>query len=222
MSFCKLLREKSHDVWEDCYRHPFVQELGQGILAKEKFQFYLIQDYKYLLEYAKVFALGAIKAKDEKLMTSFTLCQCSILQHEMSLHREYMTKYDISSKDAECSKTALFNSAYTANMLTVGERAGALEILAVILPCAWSYYDFASRLKEEYKEKVADNYYKSWLDMYTGKEYFASFSWMFDTLDELAAGKTKTELDDIQNIFQSSVEFEYLFWDMAYKQQVSF
>ena len=37
------------------YNHPFVQELGAGTLSKDKFKFYLLQDYLYLLEYAKVF-----------------------------------------------------------------------------------------------------------------------------------------------------------------------
>ena len=58
MSFSETLKEKAGKVWEECYKHPFLQELGMGTLEKEKFKFYLIQDYQYLMEYAKVFAAG--------------------------------------------------------------------------------------------------------------------------------------------------------------------
>ena len=222
MNFAKSLKERTKNVWEACYQHPFVQELGQGTLAKDKFQFYLVQDYKYLLEYAKVFALGALKAETEYLMTNFTLGQYAILQHEMDLHRQYMQEFGIKLSEAEQAKTALFNSAYTANMLNVGQKQGVAEIIAVILPCAWSYNDFAERLKQDYAQNLANNPYKSWLDMYTGAEYIDSFTWFFDALDALADGKSAAELAKLEAVFASSIEFEYLFWDMAYKKQLSF
>ena len=56
MSFSRGLKSKAEKVWEDGYNHPFVQEIGKGILDREKFKFYLLQDYLYLLQYAKVFA----------------------------------------------------------------------------------------------------------------------------------------------------------------------
>jgi len=34
--------------------------------------------------------------------------------------------------------------------------------------------------------------------------------------------KTQKEKDKIEEIFISSVEFEYMFWDMAYKKEMSY
>ncbi|GAA3330289.1 hypothetical protein GCM10020331_082230 [Ectobacillus funiculus] len=51
-----LFGRKSH-------QHPFVKGIGNGELELDKFQFYIIQDYLYLIEYAKVYALGVVKAK---------------------------------------------------------------------------------------------------------------------------------------------------------------
>ena len=79
MSFSRGLKEKAIKVWEDGYNHPFVQELGQGTLDKKKFQFYLLQDYKYLLQYAKVFALAAVKTDSEELMIQLTDVQHNVL-----------------------------------------------------------------------------------------------------------------------------------------------
>ncbi len=43
-------------IWEKNHNHPFVQELGMGTLAKERFIYYMKQDYVYLIDYAKLFA----------------------------------------------------------------------------------------------------------------------------------------------------------------------
>ena len=49
MSFSRSLKSKAAKVWEDGYKHPFVQGLGRGALDKEIFKFHLLQDYQYLL-----------------------------------------------------------------------------------------------------------------------------------------------------------------------------
>jgi len=221
MSFSKALKEKSKAVWEDCYKHPFVQKLGNGSLEKETFMFYLKQDYKYLLEYAKVFALGALKAKDEPTVKNFTASQKATLD-EMNLHRMYMTDYGISLEDADNTTQSLFNKAYTANMMTIGYTESVVELMAALLPCPWSYYDFACRLKEDFNENLSNNYYKSWIETYANNEFYESFSWFFPTMDILCEGKSDKELQHIVEIFKSSVEFEYLFWDMAYRQEMSY
>ena len=71
MKFSKRLYENVLPIWQKNHAHPFVQGLGDGTLDKNKFRFYMIQDYLYLIEYAKVFALGAVKATDLKTMGKF-------------------------------------------------------------------------------------------------------------------------------------------------------
>lgn len=222
MSFAKTLKEKSGSVWEDGYNHPFLHEMGQGTLNRDSFKFYMIQDYKYLLEYAKVFAMGATKAKDEKLMARFTLIQYNILHQEMDLHRKYMKQYGITPEEAEAATPSLWNQAYTANMMAAAQTGGVVEIIAVIFPCAWTYYDYAVRLKEQYRDSLDNNFYKNWIENYASDEFGQSFAWFYDTLDELCANKTQAELRAIEDLFRRSVEFEYLFWEMAYKQQMSY
>ena len=53
----KILRNTSDKIWQSCYQHPFVQEIGRGTLSREKFEFFLIQDYKFLLEYIKILSI---------------------------------------------------------------------------------------------------------------------------------------------------------------------
>lgn len=222
MSFSKSLKERACTVWEAGYQHPFVQELGNGTLDKAKFQFYLLQDYHYLLQYSKVFALAAVKSNSEELQTRFSTIQYHILVNEMNLHREYMSGFGITPRQVMNAKASLYNRTYTANMLATAQTGELAETLAAIFPCAWTYGDYAKRLKIQYADKLENNFYRTWIEKYAGDEYHDSFIWFYDLMDDLVSTKTVRQQEKIAGIFVSSVEFEYLFWEMAYHQEMSF
>ena len=222
MSFSRGLKAKASKVWEEGYHHPFVQELGKGTLDKEKFKFYLLQDYLYLIQYAKVFAIAAVKSDTEELMKNFSTSQYLILAEEMNVHREYMAGFGITREQMVSVKPSLYNNAYTANMIAFGQTGGLAEILAAVFPCAWTYADYAKRLKERYAGCLEGNFYKTWIENYAGDDFLKSFAWFYDALDNLVSNMTDRQRERITEIFISSVEFEYLFWEMAYKQQMSY
>lgn len=222
MSFSHELKERAGQVWEDGYNHPFVQEIGAGTLDKETFKFYLLQDYLYLIQYAKVFALATVKADDEDMMIRLSELQASILTTEMDLHREYMAGFGITPQEVAQVKPSLYNRTYTANMLAVGQTGDLAEILATVFPCGWTYCDYAQRLKKQYADKLEDNFYKTWIEMYASHDFEKSFGWFYDVIDEAVARKSEKQRERVAEIFVSSVEFEYLFWDMSYKKEMSY
>jgi thiaminase/transcriptional activator TenA len=131
-----------------------------------------------------------------------------------------MTGFGISREQMLRVKPSLFNSTYTANMLAVGQTGDLAEILAAVFPCAWTYCDYAGRLREQYAANLENNFYKSWIENYAGFDFAESFAWFYDAIDDMAAHKTEAQRERIAEIFVSSVEFEYLFWDMAYKREM--
>lgn len=221
MSFTRNLKEKAARTWEEGYNHPFVQGLGRGTLDPGAFQFYLIQDYHYLLQYAKVFALAAVKAEDEAMLARLTGVQHGILTGEMELHRAYMAAYGIGPEQVAKAPASLCNRTYTANMLAVGQTGDLAEILAAVLPCAWTYCDYATRLKAAYARELEENPYRSWIETYAGVDFAGSYAWFFEAIDALVAGKTEAQKRRVERAFVDSVEFEGLFWEMAYRREMS-
>jgi len=222
MSFSRGLKAKAEKVWEDGYNHPFVQGLGKGTLDKEKFKFYLLQDYLYLLQYAKVFAAAVLKSDTEEYMSNFTIVQNYIFNTEMDVHREYMKRFDITQEEIDSVKSSLYNRTYTANMLAHGFTGGLAEIIATVLPCGWTYSDYGKRLKSQYVDNLEGNFYKTWIENYASDSFAGSLEWLFGALDDLVVDMSDKQRENIEEIFISSVEFEYLFWDMAFKQQMSY
>ena len=65
------LHDAAAPIWEACLKHPFVTGIGDGTLAAEKFRHFMLQDYLYLFDYARVFAMGVVKAREPELMRTF-------------------------------------------------------------------------------------------------------------------------------------------------------
>ena len=206
-------------LWETTYQHPFVQELGQGTLPQEKFKFYLLQDYLYLLDYARLMAYAAIHADDESSMRYFTNIQSDILDSELETHRNYMAEFDISAEEAAQVQPALFNRAYAANMLATAQSGQLAKIIATVLPCAWTYAEFAQRLVKASDHVLADHPYRVWLEKYASADFARSAEWLLAKLETLMQGKSEQAYQEIQVIFKDSLAFEYLFWDMSYAMQ---
>jgi len=124
----KKLLEKTKEIWEEYYTHPFTMGIADETLDIEKFKFYMIQDYLYLIDYAKVFALGVAKSDDMQAAKRFAKALDLIYNGEMDIHRGYMKRLGISLEEAENTPVAIDNASYTSYMLKVAYEQGIAEI----------------------------------------------------------------------------------------------
>ena len=145
-SVSSRLHEAAAPIWQACLDHPFVTGIGDGSLPVEKFRHFMLQDYLYLFDYARVFALGVVKARDPELMRTFAQNVDAILGGEMKIHRAYMKRLGITEEQVFQVKPALDNLSYTNYMLAVANAGGPMEIVAAILACSWSYAEIGQAL----------------------------------------------------------------------------
>ena len=101
MTITEKLLDSVKEIWAGYHTHPFVKGIGDGSLDQKKFRHYMIQDYLYLIDYTKVFAVGVAKAKDLSVMKLFAASTHNILDGEMDIHRTYMERLGISREEAE-------------------------------------------------------------------------------------------------------------------------
>ncbi|MDF2963973.1 MAG: Transcriptional activator tenA [Paenibacillus sp.] len=219
MRFTQRLYEKFQPEWRQNHMHPFVQEMGKGILDKEKFRFYMIQDYLYLIDYAKLFALGAVKANDIETMGKFAALLDATLNEEMSLHRDYAAQFGISEEELEQAEPSPVTLAYSHYMLHAAQNGSIADLTAALLPCMWSYWEIGKELNEI--PGAADHeYYGEWIRMYSSDEFGTLAKWCLGLMDQLAEGKPERELAKLEEIFLNTTRFETMFWDMAYHYQM--
>ena len=67
----------------------------------EQFKHWVKQDYLYLIDYARLFAIAVAKAPDLQTMTKFAEMVHAVLDVEMDLHRSYAREWGISAEELE-------------------------------------------------------------------------------------------------------------------------
>lgn len=139
IKFTDCLFKEVKEIWDEYLTHPFVKEMGEGSLEKDKFKNYLIQDYLYLKEYSKVFCIGIVKAKTMKEMRFFYNSIQGTMNDETAVHIKYLKEFGVSEEDVENYKCKLVTSSYTSYMQALALTGDLKEIAATIMPCTWSY-----------------------------------------------------------------------------------
>ena len=216
LSVSARLRQAADPVWEQCLHHPFVTGIGDGTLDVEKFRHFMLQDYLYLFDYARVFALGVVKARDPELMRTFSQNVDAILNGEMNIHRAYMKRLGITEEQVFAVKPALDNLSYTNYMLSVAHTGGPMEIVASILACSWSYAEIGQALAAI--PGAADHpFYGEWIQGYASEDYAATNQALIELMDELATGATEDQIAHLTDIFVNCSRYELGFWDMAWE-----
>lgn len=212
------LHDAAAPVWEACLRHPFVTGIGDGTLDMEKFRYFMLQDYLYLFDYARVFALGVVKARDPELMRVFAANVDAILGGEMKIHRAYMKRLDITEEQVFSIKPALANLSYTNYMLSVAQTGGPVEIVASILGCSWSYAEIGQALAA-IPGAAEHPFYGEWIRGYASEEYAATNQALIELMDSLAADAGEEQLAYLTDVFVNCSRYELGFWDMAWDVQ---
>jgi thiaminase/transcriptional activator TenA len=213
--FSDRLRRSAASIWEAQHQHPFVRGIGDGRLDLEKFQFWLRQDYVFLIEYARLLGLAAARSPDVETMTRFAALLNETLETEMSLHRAYADEFGISRQELEREQPAPTTRAYADFLLRVAATGDFSELAAALLPCMWSFSEIGQRLAME--PAPEDKRYARWITMYSSKEFAELAEWCRDLLDNLAAGLPERELKKLEEAFVTSSRYEWQFWEMAWK-----
>ena len=218
MTTSQRLYQAARPIWEACLSHPCVTGIGDGTLPVEKFQYFMLQDYLYLFDYAKVFALGVVKAQDRKLMQTFSQNVYSILNGEMNIHRAYMQRLGITEEQVSAVKPALDNVSYTHYMLAVADMGGPAEIVASILACSWSYAEIGQALAK-IPGAAEHPFYGEWIQGYASEDYAAGNQALIELTDTLSQGMTEAEIARLEDIFVNCSRYELGFWDMAWEMR---
>ena len=217
MLFTDRLYENAKEIWESYFTHPFLRQLGEGTLPVDTFRYFMIQDYLYLLEYSKVFALGVVKAQDEETLRLFAGLVHDTLYGEMEIHKSYMDRLAITQEQIAQAKPSLENVSYTSYMLWQAQRLGIEAVAVSVLACSWSYEQIGDFIRRQYPQAVYHPIFGQWVQGYISEEYKRSNQIILDLTNQLCSGGTAAQEEAYMQIFVDCSRYEALFWDMAYR-----
>ena len=206
------LRAMATPIWEAIFRHPFLSQLKAGTLAEETFRFYICQDYHFLEGFARTVAIALSKAPDFEAL--ILLSKRVPVPIERELHRSLFSLMEIDESDAEGTELAPTNRAYVNHLLSTATLGGVGDAAAALLPCPWTYHEIGQRLGQ-----TDHPIYKSWASVYQQGFLAESVEAWRLLLDRAAADAGEAQRRRMQDAFLTSSRYEYMFWEMAWRQE---
>lgn len=180
-----------------------------------RFTYFILQDYQYLLEFAQVLCQGGAKSSNLETLELFARHALIAVEVERSFHANFGKSLGLSRQRLDAIRRGPVTEAYSGHLQAVA-RGGTLgEIVAAILPCYWIYGEVGKRLyrKRPRKPKI----YRQWIETYASEAYWQPVREQIRLIDELGRAADSREKKRMAAHFLLSSRYEYLFWDQAYR-----
>lgn len=196
-------------IYKKTLELPFIQELMNGTLDREKFVFYIQQDALYLSDYGKILTAIATKLTNPAHIEAFIRFAGESMAVEKELHEAFFTELNAKEQQTPSPSCLLYTS------FLLRQLNAPIEVMAAaVLPCFWIYkevgdYILANQVKE-------NNPYRAWINTYGGEEYARSVEKAIAICDELAGLCTAQQQRAMTEAFVMCSKLEWMFWDSAY------
>jgi thiaminase/transcriptional activator TenA len=218
VSFFERLKKQASAEWRAYTEHPFTEGLADGSLPEAAFRHYLVQDYLFLIEFARAYALAVYKSPDLADMREAAAGLSAILDVEMNLHVKLCAGWGLSPDDLERAPPASEMLAYTRYVLDAGMRGDLLALKVALAPCVIGYAEIATRLAAKPGANAANNPYNVWIAEYAGAPYQEVAANAQAHLDGLAKRYvTPAREAELVAIFREATRLEADFWEMGWR-----
>lgn len=211
------LRASCAEEWRAYCRHRFVAGIADGSLPESAFRHYLVQDYLFLIQFARAYALAAYKADRAEDMRAAAGTLSGILDTEMGLHVRYCGEWGLDEAKMAATPEALETVAYTRFALDCGQAGDLLDLLVVLAPCVVGYGEIGRRLGADPATKRDGNPYASWIETYAAADYQSVADGACAQLDRLAGPfGAAARFPRLSALFAQATRLEIAFWDMGW------
>jgi thiaminase (transcriptional activator TenA) len=216
MDLFERLKAGAATEWRAYVGHPFVRGMADGSLPEASFRHYLVQDYLFLIHFARAYALAIYKSGSLEEMRGALGGLKAILDTEMELHVRLCGRWGLSPEDLERAPEARATMAYTRFVLESGLRGDLLDLHVALAPCVIGYAEIGAALAQEPGALAESNPYREWIAEYSGEAYRQVATDARRHLDRLATlSLTEARLPRLQTIFAQATRLEADFWQMG-------
>jgi thiaminase (transcriptional activator TenA) len=210
------LAEAAGEVWRAYTRHLFVLQLASGDLPEACFRHYLVQDYLFLIHFARAWGLAVYKSDRIDEMRRAQRLVAATLDVEIGLHVDYCRGWGLSEAAVASEPEAPATIAYTRFVLDRGLAGDRLDLEVALAPCMIGYAEIAAERLSDPSTRRDGNPYREWLDMYAGAEYQGLARDCAAALDEQFARRGgEGRFPALAACFATATRLEADFWAMG-------
>ena len=216
MDVFERLKQAAAEDWKSYVGHSFVRELGAGSLPQEAFKAYLVQDYLFLIQFSRAWALAAYKSRTIPEIRAAQAGLAGILD-ETELHVRLCGRWGLSPQQLHSVPEHQATVAYTRFVLDCGAAGDLLDLHVALAPCVIGYAEIGRALAPEGVEKIGgDHPYREWIGEYAGDAFQQLAAGSRRLLDDLAArSMTERRFKELADLFGKASRLEADFWQMG-------
>ena len=218
MGFSDDLRKKGAHTWDLEKQHPFVTGIGDGSLPLDVFRYYMRQDYIFLIDFSRAISLAVAKAQTVEDMGWFARLLHETLNTEMALHISFCGDFGITEQELLATEPSPTTLAYTRHLVQTAYTGGIGEVATAILPCSWGYCEIGQMLSNR-GAPTSQPLYGRWIEMYSSQEFAELAYWLRSFIDRTSEVSGDQERERMERAFLLSSQYEYMFWDAAYRME---
>ncbi|MDF2155857.1 TenA family protein [Vibrio sp. CAU 1672] len=206
-----------HQDWQAYTEHPFVQQLAQGHLAQPCFMHYLKQDFLFLKQYARAYALAIYKAHSLEEMLHALSGVHALLDSEISHHISYCGQWGLTESDLENEPEDCATVAYTRYVLDTGMSGDLVSLYTALAPCSLGYAQIGKSLIENQNTLINGNPYACWINLYGGEAFQAGVAKSAAHFNQLLAGidRHSQRGQHLIQVFKTATRLEVAFWQQG-------
>jgi thiaminase/transcriptional activator TenA len=211
------LKRRANRIWRAIDGHAFLRELHSGTLPMDRFIYFILQDYVYLLDFAQVLCQGGARSPDLETLALFCRHALGTVEVERSFHASFGKSVGLSRDQLDGVTKGPVTEAYIGHLQSVA-RSGTLgELVAAVLPCYWIYGEVGRRLYKNRPRKP--KIYREWIETYACESFWRPVREQINLMDRLGAAANRGEKNRMSANFILSSRYEFMFWEQAYRME---
>jgi thiaminase/transcriptional activator TenA len=219
----RRLRAAASGEWAGYTWHPFVQALSAGTLPQAAFRTYLIQDYLFLIHFARAKALAVVKGESLAAMREKAAAVLAILD-ETKLHLKYCAEWGLPESAVVAIPESAETVSYTRWVLDRGLAGDILDLEVALVPCTVGYGEVALRILDDMAlragadpaRRAEGNPYQSWIDAYACEDYQAMARTAAARIDALGVSHGgEARFGRLAADFAEAARLEQRFWQQG-------
>lgn len=207
----------NHAEWVAYTEHEFVAQLADGSLDHQSFRHYLQQDYLFLKQYARAYALAIYKSDSMSDMLPNLACLTGLIENEIQLHINYCKEWGVQVEQLDEMQEGVATVAYTRFVLDTGQSGDLTDLLVALAPCALGYAQIGFRLNQDIKTLKQNNPYLDWIQTYACEDFIDSALTQMAHLERLLIQLPDDSLRwaKLGRIFSTATRMEAAFWQQG-------
>ncbi len=212
-----VLRESCGQSWDQLVENEFVAQMAAGSLPLDKFRFYIEQNLQYLPQYARMLGFAVANSQTSLYLQRFQRALKQIVEVEIPANERLLAEViELGAASLGGVNPGPACIDYGNFLVSTAATGRSSDVIAAMLPCAWSYGDIAARHVTAAPHPV----YEEWLGVFGGDDYQEYTERLVREADALIGDTTSTELERLKSIFATGVRMESRFWSDAMSVEV--